>query len=158
MSVEVQVESVAVGRIMMKTVGTKVETVVETTKWETAELQWRTVAERTMEKIAENKLNAGLDLRLDAAELHVDFVAESTDYSGELRMDEHGSSIRTVNPLVAVEICGSVGCLLKFPFVRVEIVDDENEAPCGDVEKSTEKQKTKQKIIFDNKNEYSLLS
>jgi hypothetical protein len=136
-----QIESVAVGRIVMKTVGTKAEIVVETTKWETAELQWRAVAEGTVQMIAENKLIAGWDWRLVAVELCADFVAESTDAAGELRRDVHGSSMETVDPLVAVETCGSVGCLLKFPFDRDEIVDDENAAPCDDLEKRTEKQK-----------------
>jgi hypothetical protein len=37
-----------------------------------------------------------------------------------------------VDQLVAVETCGSVECLSKFPFVHDERVDDEEAARYGD--------------------------
>jgi hypothetical protein len=40
-----QMESVAAGRIVMKTVVTKAETVAETTKWEILDLRLETVVE-----------------------------------------------------------------------------------------------------------------
>jgi hypothetical protein len=71
-----QMESVAVGRTVMKTVVTKAETVAETTKWEIVELQWENVVEGRVTKIVhlsagvhENMLIAGLDLKLVAVEL-----------------------------------------------------------------------------------------
>lgn len=139
----------AVGKIVMKTVATKAETVAETTKWEIVDLQWEIVVEGRVRKIAhlsvgvhEKKLIAGLDLKLFAVELYAVLVAESTVAAEELRTDVGGNWSGPVDPLVTAETCGSVGCLLRFLSVHDQIIGDGNAAPHGDdVEMSTEKKK-----------------
>jgi hypothetical protein len=82
-STEAQVDSVAVGRIVMKTVGTKVGSVAETTKRETVELQWRSVADgKVQQVVVERKLIVGSDLLPVAVEQCADFVAERTGAAG----------------------------------------------------------------------------
>jgi hypothetical protein len=130
-STGLQTESVVVRRTEMKTVGTKAEIGVEITKWETDELQWRTVAGGRVQMIAGRYLVA--------VELREDLVAERTDAAEELRTDARGSLLGIVDPLLAAETCCYVGCLSKCPSVPDGIVHDENAAPCDDAEKSTEK-------------------
>lgn len=140
-----RMESVAVGRIVMKTVVMKAETVAETTKWEIVDLQWEIVVERRVRKVVhlsdgvhENKLIAGLDLKLAAVELYAVLVAESTVAAEKLRMDVGGNWSGPVDPLVIAETCGSVGCLLRFLSVHDQTIGDGNAALHGDdVETST---------------------
>jgi hypothetical protein len=142
-----QMEPVAVGRIVMKTVATKAEIVAETTKWEIVDLQWRIVVEGKVRKVDhlsagghENKLFAGLDLKLTAVELYAVLVAECTVAAGELRTDVGGNWSGPADPLVTAGTCGSVECLLRFLSVHDETTGDGNAAPHGDdVEMSTEK-------------------
>jgi hypothetical protein len=87
-------ESVAPGKIALKTEAKKAEIAAEITRSETVGLQQGTVAEGREGKfvdvsagIAESKSIAGLDLRLTAAELYFFLVAESTVAAGKWRTD-----------------------------------------------------------------------
>lgn len=147
-NVWLQMQSVAVGRIVMKTVATTAETAAGITKWEIADLQWLIVVEGRARKIVhlsagrhEERLIAGLDLRLVAVKWHDVLVAESIVAVEELRMDAGGNWSGSVGPLVTAETCGSLGCLSGFPSVHDETAGDGNVAPRGDyVEMNTEKE------------------
>jgi hypothetical protein len=126
-----QMESVALGRIAMKTVATKAETAAEITKWEIFELRWETVVGGRVRKMVhlsagvhENKLISGLDLKLVAVELNAVLVAENTAAAEELRMDVGVNWSGPVDPLVTAETCSSFGCLLRFLSVHDLTIGD----------------------------------